>query len=224
MRKLKIQRKMEMEGMELDRTVVNKKRQKLTLLEAVNAILVLAEDSELSEDFFKEAKRYIKYMSDVMEITPIQSVLLSLFIETSASGSNSGLSDVARFLDCRNVRVLQYEPEVLELVKNGMLRQCKRSFDDSLQYAVPESVMEAVKKNEPFKRISYKGCEGVKFFQCFFDITHLRHEEELSTELMMDEVKRLFDENAELHYVKTLRALELDDEDRFCYTEWDFGN
>ncbi len=209
MRKLKIQKK-ELQAPETETMTQDVDEGSITLLDAVNGILVIAEDSELSDEFFEMARFYLKYMTEKLNISQIQAVMLSLFIETSASGGSSSLSDVADFLDCRNVRVLMYESEVKELVKRGMLRQTQRSYDNTIQYSVPERMMEAIKKDEPFKQKSYKGCDGVKFFQCFYDITHLRHENELSTNLMVDEIQRLFDENKDSHYVKTLKALGVD--------------
>ena len=46
-----------------------------------------------------------------------------------------------------------------------------------------------------------------QFFQYFYDITHLRHEDELSSELMIEEIERLMDENPNLSYVKALRNI-----------------
>ena len=107
LRKLKIQDKAEMNEKPIPDFIDEK--EELTLLSAVNYIVTLAEDSELSALFFEKADRFITYFSERQGITKIQAVLLALFIESSAAGNKSDLSDVAHFLNCNNVQVLQYK-------------------------------------------------------------------------------------------------------------------
>lgn len=178
----------------------------LTLLSAINYIVTLAEDSGLSDSFFEKADRFITHLSERQGITKMQAVLLALFIESSAAGNKSDFSDVARYLDCTNVKVLQYKGEVDELVKKGMLRMI-RNMSGSFDYAVSKAFLDNLAKNEPFQRKSYKDSTGIEFFQHVYDITHLRYEDELSTELMLEEVERLIDENPQLSYVKALRSI-----------------
>ena len=177
----------------------------LTMLSAINAIVSLAEDSHLSSLFFEMAKNSIDYLCERQDLTPIQAVLLSLFIEASASGNNADFSDIAEYLDCNNVQVFQYKGEVDDMVKKGLLRQTKSRMTGETNYCIPLTVLEAMASNEPFQRKSYKNSTGIELFQHFYDITHLRHENELSSELLWDEVQRLLDENPQLPYVKALR-------------------
>ena len=181
--------------------------EELTLLTAINSIVTLAEDSALSNSFFEKADRFITYFSERQDITKIQAVLLALFIESSAAGNKSDFSDVARYLDCNNVQVLQYKGEVDELVRKGMLRMIKNNMNHSYDYAITQGFMENLAKNEPYQRKSYKNATGIQFFQYFYDITHLRHEDELSSELMLEEIGRLMDDNPDLSYVKALRGI-----------------
>ena len=84
------------------------------------------------------------------------------------------------------------------MIKNNM----NRSYD----YTVTQGFLENLAKNEPYQRKSYKNATGIQFFQYFYDITHLRHEDELSSELMLEEIERLMDDNPDLSYVKALRG------------------
>ena len=200
LRKLKIQEKAELEQ-ELTPDFIDD-NEELTLLSSVNIIVTLAEDSELSSLFFEKADRFITYLSERQGITKMQAVLLSLFIESSAAGNKSDFSDVARYLDCNSVQVLQYKGEVDDLVRKGMLRMIRNNMNGSYDYAVTQSFLESLAKNEPFQRKSYKNASGIQFFQHFYDITHLRHEDELSSELMFEEIERLMD-SAECEAVVT---------------------
>ena len=192
--------------------------QELTMLSAINTIVTLAEDSELNTMFFEQADRFITYLSERQGISKMQAVLLSLFIESSASGNKSDFSDIARYLDCNNVQVLQYKGEVDGLVKMGILRRLRNNMNGEFDYAVAPTLLESLSKNEPYQRKSYKDATGIQFFQYFYDITHLRYEDELSTELMLEEIERLMDENPELPYVKALRDIEMTDISRAVIT------
>ena len=97
--------------------------QELTLLKSISSIVIMAANSGLNEEFFDKAEPYISYFAERQGITKMQAVLLSLFIEICTTGSNTDFSDLARFLNCKNVEVLQYMDEVNELVKMGMLRE-----------------------------------------------------------------------------------------------------
>ena len=188
LRKLKIQEKAEMEQ-ELTPDFVDE-NEELTMLSAVDLIVTLAEDSELSSLFFEEADRFITFLSERQGITKIQAVLLALFAESSASGNKSDFADVARYLDCNSVQVLQYKGEVDDLVRKGMLRMIRNNMNGGFDYAVTQAFLDSLAKNEPFQRKSYKNASGIQFFQHFYDITHLRHEDELSSELMFEEIEK----------------------------------
>ena len=165
-RKLNIQDKADMNE-DLIKDFIDE-NEELTLLMAVNCIVTLAEDSELSSSFFEKADRFITYFSERQGITKIQAVLLALFIESSAAGNKSDLSDVAHFLNCNNVQVLQYKSEVDDLVRKGMLRMIKNSMNRSYDFAITQGFMENLAKNEPYQRKSYKKATGIQFFQYFY--------------------------------------------------------
>ena len=210
LRKLRIQKRDVMEQEQVPDFI--DENEELTMLSAVNGIVTLAEDSRLKPSFFEKGDRFITYLSERQGITKIQAVLLSLFIESSAAGNKSDLSDIASYLDCNSVQVLQYKSEVDELVRKGMLRMIKNNMNGSYDYAVSSAFLENLSRNEVFQRKSYKGATGIQLFQYFYDITHLRFVDELSSELMFEEISRLMDENPELPYVKALRDTGMSDE------------
>lgn len=193
--------------------------EELTLLSAINCIVTLAEDSELKESFLKKADRFITYLSERQGISKMQAVLLALFIESSAAGNKADFSDIARYLNCNNVQVLQYKCEVDELVKKGLLRMIRNNMTGNFDYAVSQAFLDNLAKNEPFQRKSYKNASGIEFFQHFYDITHQRYEEELSTELMFEEIERLMDDNPKLTYVKALRKTRMSIENKAIITQ-----
>ena len=81
-------------------------RKKMDLLTAVEQIVDKAKDSGLSREFYRKADKYIKYMSDRLELTKEQSVMMTLFIDHS-SDPYITIGDFSRFLDCRTAKIIR---------------------------------------------------------------------------------------------------------------------
>ena len=147
-------------------------RKKMDLLMAVEQIVEKAKDSGLSSEFYRKADRYIKYLSEVMDLikylsevmdlTKEQSVMLALFIDNS-DDTRISLSDIGRYLDCRNARIIRYMNEIDVLEKRELVR-CSRE-DKRMRYRVPMEVIDAFKNN---MRYTPKNCSGLSC-QEFFD-------------------------------------------------------
>ena len=181
----------------------------LTLLTAVKEIVTLAENSGLGCPFFEMAESYITYFSERQGISKMQTVLLAIFIESSAGNRKVSLADIAEFLDCKKVQVLQHKDEVDALIKKGMLRMMRDYTCESLVFCIPQEFLDSLAEDKPFQRKSYKGATGIEFFQHLYDITHLRHEDEISSDYMVDEIQRLMNDNPQLPFVKALRNIEM---------------
>ena len=185
-------------------------RKKMDLLMAVEQIVEKAKDSGLSSEFYRKADRYIKYLSEVMDLTKEQSVMLALFIDNSDDTSIS-ISDIGRYLDCRNARIIRYMNEIDVLEKREFVR-CNRE-DKRMRYRVPMEVIEAFKNN---KKYTPKNCSGLscqEFFDEIDEVFDLRNNEELTYELTVDKIKYLFDCNTHLHYVQKVKSYKLDKDD-----------
>ena len=185
-------------------------RRKMDLLTAVEQIVDKAKDSGLRSEFYRKADRYIKYLSEVMDLTKEQSVMLALFIDNSDDTSIS-LSDIGKFLGCRNTRIIRYMAEIDVLEKREFVR-CSRG-DMRLRYRVPIEVIEAFKNN---KKYTPKNCSGLscqKFFDEIQEVFELRNNKELTYELTVDKIKHLFDCNSQLLYVQKVKSYKLSEDD-----------
>ena len=65
------------------------KQKNMDLLSAVEHIVDKAKDSQLSSEFYRKADKYIKYVSERLELTKEQSVMMALFIDNSDDDSIS---------------------------------------------------------------------------------------------------------------------------------------
>lgn len=186
----------------------------LTLLKAMDCILVLAEDSELSEEFWEASRVFTEYMKERMGISPSQAVMLTLLIESGSGGSPASMADMGRYTGCRNVKIMQYQQELDGLLKLGLVRKTERNYRQEMNYVIPKGVFEALRKNEVYVKPAYECSNVMEFFQRFFDLTHLRFEEQMSTELLVEETQELLERNKKLPFVRELQRLEISIENR----------
>lgn len=73
---------------------VTRKRPK-NILEAFEHIVELAKDSNLSPDFLEKTSAYVRYASRKLKLSPMQVVLLALFVDHSEN-SRIRISEIAR--------------------------------------------------------------------------------------------------------------------------------
>ena len=186
------------------------KNKQLDLLTAVEQIVEKAKGSGLSNEFYRKANKYIKYLSEVMDLTKEQSVMLALFIDNSDDSSIS-LSDISKFLGCSHTRIIKYMTEIDLLEKREFIR-CNRE-DSSPRYRVPKEVIEAFKNNEKY---TPKDCSGLSCPELFNEIKKvfkLRRNEELTYELTVEKINHLLDSNSQLLFVQKVRSYKLRKED-----------
>ncbi len=184
---------------------------RLNLLSAIEQIVELSEGSNLSEQFFKDASRYIGYVGRKMRLTPIQTVLFALFVDKS-DDSRIQISEFVSHLRCRMVRIIRYMGEVDELERRKLVICCRERRQKS--YRVSSQVIEALKENRCYEPVPRKDLSCDELFDELADLFEQRDDSELTYEALVNEVHTLFDANPELGFVRRLRAYDL------C--EWDW--
>ena len=137
-----------------------KKNGRLTLLGAIEQIVELSEGSNLSDEFYAQAKRYINYVCRKLSVNKVQAVLLSLFID-NCNDYRIDLKQLSSHLNCRMVSIIRYGAEIDYLVKRKLIR-CRRDRD-SESYRVPPEVVNAFKRNEAYVPVEPKNltCDGL---------------------------------------------------------------
>ena len=191
-------------------TAKQSKRQELDLLQAVEEIVELAKDSHLSKDFFRKADKYIKYLSEALDLTKEQSVMMSLFIDNSEDSSIS-ISDFGTFLGCRTTRIIRFMNDIDVLEKRGFIICCRDRRGRS--YRVPMKVIEAFQHNELYKPEDLSGLSCAELFAELEDIFDMRKNDELTEKGIGEKIRELFINNPKLIFVEKLKSFNLDVED-----------
>ena len=181
-----------------------KRRKALTLLSAMEEIVERAEGSKLSDEFFKEAKRPIAFVGKRIGLTSAQSVLLALFMNRC---HNSGiwLSDLAKDVSCRTIRILQYEADINELVQRQYLR-CRKD-SRSTSYYVTSGVVDALKQNRPYEPPSLRVENAEEFFAVIETMFDCQRKNEVDYVVVCSELDELFKDNSHLEFVRRMQVV-----------------
>ena len=176
---------------------------KMDLLTAVEKIVELSKGSHLDAEFFKKAARPLKFISEKMELTKEQSIMVALFIDNSNDPSIR-ISDFARHLECSTTRVIRLMSDIDELERRGLVCCCRER--SGITYRVPWDVVEAFKHNEKYTPRDYSGLNCAELFSVIEEIMYMRDENELSTETAIMRLQQLLESNKHLIFVQKLKS------------------
>ena len=178
-------------------------RKKMDLLAAIEQIVDKAKETGLSAEFFRKADRYIMYVSEVMELTKEQSVMLALFVDNSCD-TDITISSFGEYLGCRTSRLLRYMNDIDVLEKRELIRG--RHGHNDVTYRVPVELIEALKRNEKYVPKDYTGLTCVELFGELANIFDMRENKELRYGDMVKKIDDLFCCNSNLEYVQKVKS------------------
>ena len=191
-----------------------KTTKKMDLLTAIEQIVEKAKDSKLSPEFYRKTSRYIKYVSDKLDLTKEQSVMLALFINRS-DDNFIRISELSEDVECSTIHILRYMNDIDVLEKRELIRCCRdlNGYRKSISYRVPLDVIEAMKHDEKFAPRKCTGLTCQELFGELEDIFDLRKDNELTYEAMTQKINTLFEDNEKLQFVKWVNGFFLADQD-----------
>ena len=177
-------------------------KSKLDLLTAVENIVDLSKDSQLSPEFYRKASRYIKHISTRLELTKEQSVMLALFIDQS-DDCNIHASDIVKATGCRTTRVIRYTNDIDILVDRGLIVR-KRS-SNRISYRVPLEVVDAFKVDEAFAPKKMSGLTCRELFDELSNIVDMVDDDEMDQKTAQGRFLMLLVNNQHLKFVQEVK-------------------
>ena len=89
-----------------------------TIITALNRVLDVAEDSQLSDDFWETCKNPLAFLRQELGLTNVQIVVLAIMIE---AGEALSWKSLGNYLGCSRISVMVYSEEIEELVTKRWL-------------------------------------------------------------------------------------------------------
>jgi hypothetical protein len=200
----------------------------LTILQHMEQITSMSGRNNFSDAFFLIAKPHIEYITQKLNISPIQAVLFSHILEEYDSSAIT-LNQIARSLNCNKIKIMQYAGDLAGLVSKKILKAKKSRYagyccdKGEIAYRIPLKVTESLQKNEGYTPINSANLSITEFFAVLEELFIRKvHERELSYEELKEEVYDLLNDNEELSFVKKLKRYGLSIDERmivvrFCH-------
>ena len=179
-----------------------------SILEAFEIIVEYAEDSCLNKDFFDKAADCVRYASRKLKLTPMQVVLLALFVDKSEERCIM-MSEIARYTGCRTTRFLRLADDIDILESKRYLRASRSN--NSISYRVPAEVLHALRKSEPYQHEGDTVTDTSSFFDAFARIMEERDADELTYDALVNQTKDFLEQIDSSLFARNLRRYGLDE-------------
>ena len=185
-----------------------------SVLEAFEHIVELAENSNLDDIYFNKASYYIRYASRKLALSPMQTVLLALFVDRSEN-NRILISEIASYAGCRTTKILRLSSEIDSLENKHYLR-ASRSLN-KLSYRVPDAVLKALKDNQPYIHTIEPITDLQAFFDKFNDMMKEKNDNETTYDAVLQQTEEYLSEIKDSYFVRSLKRLNISDENRLLF-------
>ena len=200
----------ETEFCEVSQKEIVKKVRVKNILEAFEYIVDLAKDSNFTSDFYHKASTYIKYASQKLKLSPLQTVLLALFVDRSEDNSIR-MSEIASYIGCRTTKMLRLSSEIDALEEKHYLRASRSR--NCLSYRVPSDVLKSLSKNQPYIYVMEPITDLQSFFDRFNDLMEEMNDDEITHETLLTQTNNNLSEIKNTYFARTLKGFNLGEED-----------
>ena len=180
-----------------------------TLLQAIEKVVELAEDSKMSEEFMLKAAPEIGLLAESFGITERQAVLFCVCMEKGPRRVD--YDDLASYLDLNKIGVLSYASDIDALVRRRLLKF--RDVKDEDDFDIPSVVIRYLKHNEVYQLPQRKGLDCAAMFELLDQWFEDLDDDAISPRALCEELQQLFEDNPQVGFVKHLKEYYLSDED-----------
>ena len=120
-----------------------------TIITALNRVLDVAEDSQLSDEFWEVCKNPIAYLRQELGLTNMQIVVLAIMIE---AGEPMSWKKIANYLGCTRLSIMVYSEEIEQLLaKRWITRRSVHEIGGMFEgFALAHGVVTALRHNKVF--------------------------------------------------------------------------
>lgn len=185
-----------------------------SILESFEYIVELAENSNLDDEFFQKAGAHIKYASRKLKLTPMQTVLLAMFVDRSEDRSIR-ISEIANYSGCRTTKILRLSDDVDVLEEKRYIRASRSR--GNLSYRVPSDVLKSLRKNEQYVYTTVHVKDTISFFSRFNTLMKEMDDDELTHDQLRNDTLGMLDDIPESVFARNLKRMNLDDEDALLF-------
>ena len=171
-----------------------------TLLQAIEKVVELSKDSQMSEEFMLKAAPEIGLLTESFGITERQAVLFCICMEKGPRRVD--YDDLASYLDMNKISVLSYASDIDALVRRRLLKY--RDVKDEDDFDIPTVVIRCLKHNEVYQLPQRKGLDCAAMFELLDQWFEDLDDDAISIGELQEELQTLFDDNKQVGFVHKL--------------------
>ena len=182
-----------------------KAKKRMTLLQAMECVVELSKDSQMSPEFMKKAKAEIHLLSKSYDITERQAVLFCVCMEKGPRKVD--YDDLANHLDISKIKMMGYATDIDALVRRRLLKY--RDVKDEEDFDVPNAVVRCLKHNEVYQLPQRTGLDCAALFEFLDQWFDDLNDDAIGSCQLRDEIQSLLDDNPQVAFVRHLRKYGL---------------
>ena len=183
----------------------SQKKKQMTLLQAMERVVELSKDSQMSQEFMKKAKAEIQLLAKSYEVTERQAVLFCVCMEKGPRRVD--YDDLASHLDFSKIKMMGYATDIDALVRRRLLKY--RDVKDEEDFDVPNAVVRCLKHNEVYQLPQRTGLDCAALFELLDQWFDDLNDDAIGSCQLRDEIQSLFDDNPQVAFVRHLRQYGL---------------
>ena len=184
--------------------------QEITLLEAMEDIVNNAKIHSLDPEFYENAKNSLAYISEKLDMTQDEAMVLSFFFEHS-SRNRIWVSSISDMINVSNIRVISMMNVADALITKGYLKGHDRGSEEKY-YTVPKNVVNSIRQNQP---PTPEITTGLTLDEFFDHLEKIFDEEDVEYRDRIKIIEDLIESNSHLSYCKALKEYDLFGTDYF---------
>lgn len=176
----------------------------MTLPNLMLQIYMKSKNSELSDKFFEEQASYIDFVCKKLTISPVQAVLLSIFM---IEKDKVKLTDIRNFLGF----YLFFFDELDDLINRKFIR-CHKTNDEYIGI-INSQAEKAIANNEAFSPTDYSNSS----LYDFFELLKMIFTESYTFDEANEEVKLFIENNSQLNSIQYLKNQNLSEAEQILF-------
>ncbi|MEG2190965.1 MAG: ATP-binding protein [Bacteroidales bacterium] len=185
-----------------------KQVQELNLIGHIEQVVAQSKDSKLSGTFYRNIKPHTDYIGQMLELTPVQAMLISLFINNS-DNKRIELKDLSNYVGCTHIAMIGLINDIDVLVSKKYIRSRQR--DDVHQFSVPNEFIDAIRKEAPYAPTQYTNLDTDSVFVAIEEILRLRDDEECSFQSLIEDLTFIVENNKQVTFCRKVNKYRYDD-------------
>ena len=161
-------------------------------------------DCRFNKDIYNICEKQIKYVCDMVGITPEQAVILSTILENRGR-HNYDKHDLARDMGLSYIKLLSFEKAIGNLAEKRLVNLVNNDV-----ISIGKKTVDALASNKPYALPESRGLSTPELLKEMNEIISSREESNIEYDTMLTDLDALFRNNPEAGLVQEAKALGFD--------------